>query len=292
MRIRTLVVVGLLPLLVLMVLAAPAAAGGWWNYVDVDKRHVAAGDRITSRNEVMFPTIALAQQARSERFYAYLVRGIDRDLLNAGMSQGDPKRWWSRPAESFRMGRIEWVTTDSNIAVVAVEMTVPDVAPGRYGVMLCDAGCRNPFGSTVPTEGLRVHATAAAAANAERAADLRTFMQDARAMDQALAADTDALRESSRRSAALARSDAQEAMSAAARAERDVRRLEGLLTTLAADEQSSPWPEQAGWIAAALVAAAWAGSAVYRRRVAPGPPAPPDPAEATTDHDWEYAGRR
>lgn len=286
MRRRTLVA-GLITSVVVIALAAPASAGGWWSYVDLDKRHVSVGDTLTSSTEVMFPTSAMARRARSGRYFAYLVRGIDQKLLDEAMSKPQPKRWWTQPETAVRAGKVRWRTRDSNIAHVIVNVTIPEVSPGRYALMLCDAGCRTPLGDVVPTEGLRVYAPdeLAAARAAQAAADAERLRLDSEAMDQALGQEIDQVREY----AMVAQADARRAADNAARAEQAVQRLEAQVAALSARDPAAPWPAAAGWAVAGLVGLLWLASALHRRRREEAPPPAP---EVAADDEWEYAGRR
>lgn len=288
MRHRTLVA-GLITSVALIALAAPASAGGWWSYVQMDKRHVTVGDTLRSRSEVMFQTTEAAEQAKSEPYFAYLVQGVDQDLLDHAMGIPQPQRWWAQPDTAIRAGSVRWGMSDSNITVAIVDVTIPDVPPGRYALMLCDAGCRKPLADVVPTEGISVHATKSAATAAENAADLRELVHASSSMDESLAADIDLVRQESQRGVQRAREDAQEAVAAAARAEEGMRRLDAQLAALSSGEPASPWPT-AGWIAAAVVALLWAVVTLDRRRRTE-PPSTPAP-DVAVDDEWEYAGRR
>lgn len=278
---------GLVTSVAFVALAAPTSAGGWWNYVDFDRRAVTVGESLTDRGQVMFATVEDAKAARADDYFVYLVRGIDRDLLDAAMGKADPRRWWSRPAMAERMGRIRFTHTDSNLVGWIATVTVPKVPPGRYAVMLCDAGCDKPLADSIPSEGIRVYAPGelAAARAAQAAADAEQLRFDSEAMDQALGQEIDQVREY----AMVAQADARRAADNAARAEQAVRRLEAEVAASSARESPSPWRSGAGWAVACLVALLWLASALHRRR---REEAPPPASEAAADDEWEYAGRR
>lgn len=268
--------------------AAPAGAGGWWNYVDFDKNHVTVGDRMTERGEVLFATVSDVDVARDHGYFMYLVRGMNRRLIEEAMGESDPKRWWSQPQMAVRMGKVHLGRADSNLVFWKAVVAVPDVPPGRYAVMLCDAGCRKPLAGSLPFEGLHVYTAGreAVARSRQTMSTLEQFRDDAQGMDESLAAENDTLREDVARVGGLAaRAD-----STAERAQADVTRLEGELAALRAD-QPSPWPARAGWIVAALLALALIASWLRRggEPAATGPPVPPEDAN---DDRWELAGRR
>ena len=131
-----------------------AGAGGWWSGIDGVGSHVGIGESLKSPSEVWFRTMEVAEKARTTAYYAYLVRGIDEERLRWAMSRPQPKRWWTPPKWSVPIGNVELSHWDANIAVATAHMEVPDLPTGTYYLMLCDAGCRTPLGSIVPT---RVH---------------------------------------------------------------------------------------------------------------------------------------
>ena len=284
---RRTLVIALVTSLASIALAAPASAGGWWSSVPLEKQHANIGDTLHSRSDVWFPTMKLAQRARSERYFAYLVRGINQKLLDDAMGHAQPKRWWAQPETAIRAGTVRWGGRDSNIATVIVDVTIPDVPPGRYALMLCDAGCRNPLADIIPTEGLHVYASGAeaAASAAQAVADVKEFRFETKMMDQSLAVEIDELRED----AVSSQDDAGRAADNAARAQQAVRRLEFQVEALAAREPVSPWPATAGWAVTGLVTLLWLGTLYHRRRTPP--PSSPAP-EVAVDDEWEYAGRR
>jgi hypothetical protein len=66
------------------------------------------------------------------------------------MSPPEPRRWWTPPRELLLVGDVELSQWDSNLAMSRADLTVPDVPPGRYELMFCDRGCRNPLGNLIP----------------------------------------------------------------------------------------------------------------------------------------------
>lgn len=297
MRRRLLVVATMVVALSLSV-AVPAGAGGWWSYVDFDRSNVAAGDRLTSRTELLFTQAGMAADARSDQYFAYLVRGIDRQLLNDAMMRPSPKRWWVQPKVAIQLGRVRLVDRPSGLVQARVAVRIPDVPPGRYAVMLCDKGCRSPLADTIPTDGIRVHATPAAAHAAEVTADLKQLQWDTRSMDESLALENDALRSRAERAGVVA-SQAQES---ARNAELAVRGLEARVEALAAvapiaERAAVPawWLSvaAAGWAVAALLALLWFSGRRNSRAGAQPEPQVDEPSDpAASAGEWELASRR
>ena len=165
MRLRTVLLGALVT--GLLVQPTPAAAGGWWNGIDLDGRYLGIGESLTVRSEVMFRTLPVAEKARRIEYRAYLVRGVDTQALERAMSRPEPRRWWTPPAEMTLVGRVELSRWDSNLVTATARLTIPDMPPGRYDLMLCDIGCRTPLGNLIPL-GVDVSADALAAKTARR----------------------------------------------------------------------------------------------------------------------------
>jgi len=127
-----------------------ANAGGWWSYLGPPGEHFGIGETVKVRDEVWFRTIEAAEKARTTAYYAYLVRRIDNKRLGWAMSRPQPRRWWTPPEWSVPIGTVELSRWDVNIAAATTHLEVPEVAPGMYHVMLCDAGCRTPLANVIP----------------------------------------------------------------------------------------------------------------------------------------------
>lgn len=145
-------------------------AGGWWDTIDLRGPYLGVGESLTIHSEVWFSTLEAAERAHEIEYHAYLLRDIDADALAEAMSRPDPKRWWTPPDEMILVANIG-LTWESNIASATARVTVPEISPGGYYLMLCDTGCRTPLGHAIPT---RVQVSpdpvaAAAARKVERA---------------------------------------------------------------------------------------------------------------------------
>ncbi|HVL63617.1 MAG TPA: hypothetical protein VM573_00425 [Actinomycetota bacterium] len=225
--------------------AAPASAGGWWNHIGVDGQPFGIGESVSlTVRDVWFPDLKEAHAARDVPYYAYLVEAFDEKALERAMSRPDPEPWWEPSGRVFRIGDVSLTGWDSNIARARVQMTVPEVEPGSYALMLCDAGCRTPLGNIVPAP-VRVTQDVLAAQTARR---------------------LDRVRDRLRFQLARIRHDLREARGD----------LEAATTT--ADSTSPrtpeavpdsappvPWPAFAGWFFAGVATAALLGAVLHRR---------------------------
>lgn len=256
-------------LLVLLVTAVasqtPARAGGWWTGIQLEGRYAGVGETMNLRSEVWFPTLADAEAARTVDHHAYLVRGIDRELLRRGMSRAEPKRWWAPPREMILVGDVRLSRWDGNIAFATGAITIPDLTPGRYRLMLCDLGCATPLGNVVP-QPLHVSGDAALA----RA--VRTLERRNERLGQAV-----------RRTRASVRRTSNENAEATASVAAALTRVEG--EAQPGRDPSVPWIAYAGWF---LAGATSVLLLLGRRRrtavVLPDPPIeriPDDPRELT-----------
>lgn len=140
--------------MLMVLVASPASAGGWWTYPHLDTEPMSPGEEVTASATVMFPSAEDAEAAGA--YYAYLVRGIDQQALQEAMGQADPEGWWSIPEETVLLGRIEFGETDTNLRRATVSFVVPDIESGAYSLMFCTRGCAEPLGDVIPREGLYV----------------------------------------------------------------------------------------------------------------------------------------
>ena len=171
--------------------APPSTAGGWWTFVHIDGQYVGVGETRVARSAALFDTIEQAERAQTKRYYAYLVRGYDNALLRRAMTQPEPRRWWalSPDAELVRVGRVQLGGWNANLGKAHARIRIPEIAAGRWALMFCDAGCREPMANAIPTS-VRVTADALTARTADRVAaleermrvvaDLRADLRDAR----------------------------------------------------------------------------------------------------------------
>ena len=131
---------------------APASAGGgWWDYLRIDDTDLAVGESASADTRAYWFTLEDADW--DTPYYAYLVRGFDRELLQDSMGAVEPDRWWAlRPdAELIRLGEVNLKRFGID-GTARTRFEVPAVAPGRWDLMLCDAGCVRPLGNVIPTE--------------------------------------------------------------------------------------------------------------------------------------------
>jgi hypothetical protein len=242
-----------------LALVPGATAGGWWSFPHLDRKTVAVGERVRLQSEAWFPSLTAARNAEeNERFYVYLLRGLDGSMVDRAMMKPFRRNWWSPgDAEVMRVAPVRLDMAGSNLSSVRVSFTLPELALGTYGVMLCDAGCEHPLGTVVPTPGFRVVADPATAHLARRLERLR-----ARTAKQ-------------RRRVTAARAAAGEAQLVAEAVGSELGRLRTRVDAL--ERRSRVQPERgspsvwwlAGWPAAAAFALALAVLLVRRRSRSP-----------------------
>lgn len=142
----------------LLLVPAPAAAGGWWTFIQLDKESVAVGERVTASARVMFTSQEQARAVAEEGgYHAYLVRGVDRDRLDEAMATAPPGEWWTVPDTILHLAELEVTGTDANLADVHATFTVPDVESGLYGLMFCSKGCNEPLADVIPRLDIPLH---------------------------------------------------------------------------------------------------------------------------------------
>ena len=66
------------------------------------------------------------------------------------MTRPNPKRWWRPLSPVIKAGEVTVFRRDSNLTRGLAHLSIPDVPPGRYSLMLCDQGCQTPLGSHIP----------------------------------------------------------------------------------------------------------------------------------------------
>ena len=166
MRLRTLVVV----VMGIGLALAPSAAagGGWWSSIDLPGAYVGAGETFTVRSHVLFADLEEYEEAReSGEYFAYLIHDLDPSVFTNVQSQQEFADSWRPPAEMTLIGDVELTGWDANIVTAVSTVTIPDLPPGSYDVMFCDAGCTRPLGDLIPT-GVRLAADPITAQTARR----------------------------------------------------------------------------------------------------------------------------
>jgi hypothetical protein len=147
---------------------APASAGGWWTTLDLHDQYLGTGESFTIKvREILFDSIEAAERAEHTAYFAYLVKDFDRRALDRAMSRPDPKNRWRPFGPVVQVGIVTPSGRDANLSRGSVDIDVPDVAPGAYWIMLCDAGCRTPLGNHIPVP-VNVISDALAAQTARR----------------------------------------------------------------------------------------------------------------------------
>jgi hypothetical protein len=246
---------------VLLVTPQGAAGGGWWSNIDVDRSVVTPGQGVeVETGQVAFSSTAAAKQAaRGGRFYVYLLRDFDYAVVERAMGKADPRNWWSlNAAEAIQVGQVTVKVSDANLGKATAAFTVPQLPPGTYHLMLCDAGCTEPLPDVIPAKGFTVVADPATAQLAQRLDSLARRIQS----------QADQL--------ATARADADRALVAAQSAHSEVEQLKASVSSLANDGRSSPlaapWA-YAGWLVAGALAGGLVLLVLRRRRSQPSRPA-------------------
>jgi len=157
----------LLGLLLTMVLAAPSQAGGWWSSIGLEDQPVGIGETISLRVSAVMFAPDKAEDAKDGAFFAYLVEDFDQTALEKAMTVSDPGEWWEPSSEPIRVGDVELINWDANLAQARVRLDVPQVREGSYYLMLCDLGCNVALGNLIPSR-VSVTANALAAKTARR----------------------------------------------------------------------------------------------------------------------------
>jgi hypothetical protein len=139
-----------------LILLPSATAGGWWTSIRLDRTTVSVGQELKVDAHVMFRSIDAAEAAQNGNghgaFYLYLLRGFDYSVVERAMRKPSPRNWWSvGSADAFRVGRLAIDGRSRNLGVAKASFPVPDVPPGQYAVMFCDAGCVHPLADVIPT---------------------------------------------------------------------------------------------------------------------------------------------
>ena len=293
MRVRIPAVVAVAVVL-LSLAASPVSAGGWWNSMHPETQSVAIGEKLSfAVRDVHFATMEAADAARSEQYYAYLVPEYNRRLLRRAMTVAEPKRWWERPAEAYRVGTVTLSDWNSTLVRARVRMDIPTMPVGRYSLVLCTAGCTKPLADVIPHDNMRVFATGGAAAARELQRVRREHRVEQRMLHREMAYLEDRLdgaqRDARRRLAASANS-AVEADLLRADVDRLLDRNEELNARLAAADARSDqvrWAAIAGWAIAGLLAIV----GTVRRRRSSGDDHPPPDVPETVPSEWEMADR-
>jgi hypothetical protein len=143
-----------------------ARAGGWWTSIRLDRTKVTVGQEVKAHANVMFRSVDAVEAAQSgkkqEAFYVYLLRAFDHSIVERAIRKPSPRNWWSvGSAEALRVGRVVIGGSESNLALANAYFRVPDVPPGQYVVMFCDAGCAHPLADVIPTLPAQFTVTAA-----------------------------------------------------------------------------------------------------------------------------------
>jgi hypothetical protein len=140
-----------------LVVPQPAAGGGWWTSIRLDRETVGVGHEVRAHANVMFSPVEAIESEQNGHtqdgpFYVYLLGGFDYSIVERAMRKASPRAWWSiGDADAIRLGRVGIGTGDSNLALASASFRVPDVPPGRYSVMFCSAGCARPLADVIPT---------------------------------------------------------------------------------------------------------------------------------------------
>jgi hypothetical protein len=139
-----------------LIVLPSATAGGWWTSIRLDRTRVAVGQEMKVHANVMFRSVAAAEGAQTGEaqgaFYVYLLRGFDYSIVQRAMREASPRNWWSvGSAHAFRVGRVVISGRELNLARASASFRVPEIRPGQYTVMFCDAGCAHPLTDVIPT---------------------------------------------------------------------------------------------------------------------------------------------
>ncbi|MGH2753122.1 MAG: hypothetical protein ACRDLB_01690, partial [Actinomycetota bacterium] len=152
-----------------LLLPTAAQAGGWWSYVDVKHSYVAIGGRVVVNSAHMFGETTDDVHSGKIVYYAYLVRDFNLDMAYDVRDPGDGRWWSSVDGPMVKLGALD--VDGTGVSRVRGSFVVPEVAPGRYWLMLCDDGCDRAMADAVPAR-LHVVESSALARAASRAEKL------------------------------------------------------------------------------------------------------------------------
>lgn len=232
-----------------LLLQSSASAGGWWSTVDLHHQYLGVGESYKIKvSEVLYGSIEEAKEARGVDYYAYLVKEFDRRLLERAMTRPEPDRWWRPLSPVIKAGEVTLFDGDANLTRGRLQLLIPEIPPGRYALMLCDAGCRTPLGNHIPVP-VNVTEDVLAAKTARR---------------------LDESNERLRLALARVRRDVRQTQRQLRHVQNQANEDEGTVATIPgkpasdADEGVPPWIAYAGWFVAGAAAAAL--SLTRRRR--------------------------
>lgn len=163
--------------LVVLTQGQASAGGGWWTSVDLDGGNIAVGESIEiGIREIWFTSVSEAKEGRRTPYYAYLVSDFDRRQLRKAMRKPHPGPWWEPVGPVIEVGRVTVTEADSNVSRGRLILEVPDMALGRYFLMLCDKGCLTPLANHIPVP-VTVTADILAARTARRVDRMNSRLQ-------------------------------------------------------------------------------------------------------------------
>jgi hypothetical protein len=150
MRLRMLLLSAVIGLMLIVVGASPANAGGWWSFIHLNGRHFAVGENFAVHEELMFRNTLEAERAQGIEYNAYVMPSIDTRALESAMSRRNPGKWWTPPAELIHVGDVIVSRWETNAAFAEAQISIPEIRLGRYYLMLCSRGCEEPLADIVP----------------------------------------------------------------------------------------------------------------------------------------------
>jgi hypothetical protein len=127
----------------------------------LDREVVAVGQRVEVSAQT-FTSTADAIEAKqhgssADQFFVYLLRGLNYSVVHRAMGKAEPRHWWSLgDAAAFRVARVRFGDTGSNLENVSASFIVPALPLGTYRVMFCDAGCTRPLANVIPARGFTI----------------------------------------------------------------------------------------------------------------------------------------
>lgn len=137
-----------------MLLVAPPAAsgGGWWSTIDLKGSYVGVGQTLSfETRQVLFQSVEEAELAETQGSFAYVLQGVDQEMLGDAMAQSYAPDWWHLgDAEAIEVGTVSITVSDSNLARASAQIDLTGVEPGDYSLMFCDAGCTHALADVIP----------------------------------------------------------------------------------------------------------------------------------------------
>lgn len=138
-----------------LIATSPAASGGgWWSNIDIKGSYAAVGQTLSfETKQILFQSVEEAELAESEGSFAYILQGVDRQMLADALGKSYSPGWWDPGnATAIKVGTVSVTVSSANLARASAQIDLSDVEPGVYSLMFCDAGCKHALADLIPMQ--------------------------------------------------------------------------------------------------------------------------------------------